>query len=101
MDIGVTSVSWFRSTARQAARMEELGFASAIFTDSQNLCADVWSELALAAHSTERIRLGPGVTNSVTRDPAVTACAAVTLQAESEGRAVLCVGRGDSAVQRI
>jgi 5,10-methylenetetrahydromethanopterin reductase len=41
------------------------------------------------------------VTNSVTRDPALTACSAVTLQAESEGRAVLCIGRGDSAVQRI
>jgi 5,10-methylenetetrahydromethanopterin reductase len=101
MEIGVSSVSWFRSTARLAARMESLGFASAIFTDSQNLCAEVWSQLALAAHATERIRLGPGVTNSVTRDPALTACSAVTLQAESEGRAVLCIGRGDSAVQRI
>jgi 5,10-methylenetetrahydromethanopterin reductase len=101
MDIGVSTVSWFRSTARIAARMEALGFASAIFTDSQNLCAEVWSELALSAHATERIRLGPGVTNSVTRDPALTACAAVTLQAESQGRALLCIGRGDSAVQRI
>lgn len=101
MEIGVSAVSWFRKTAGMAARMESLGFASAIFTDSQNLCAEVWSQLALAAHATERIRLGPGVTNSVTRDPALTACAAVTLQAESEGRAVLCVGRGDSAVQRI
>ena len=81
--------------------MEALGFAAALFTDSQNLCAEVWSQLALAAHATDRIRLGPGVTNSVTRDPAVTACSAVTLQAESEGRAILCIGRGDSAVQRI
>lgn len=101
MEIGVSSVSWFRQTARLAHRMETLGFASALFTDSQNLCAEVWSQLALAAHSTSRIRLGPGVTNSVTRDPALTACSAVTLQAESEGRAVLCIGRGDSAVQRI
>jgi len=101
MDIGVATVSWFRTTARQAARFEAQGFASAIFTDSQNLCAEVFSQLALAAHSTERIRLGPGVTNSVTRDPALTACSALTLQAESEGRALLCIGRGDSAVQRI
>jgi len=101
MDVGVSSVSWFRTTARLAARMESLGFKSALFTDSQNLCAEVWSQLALAAHATDRILLGPGVTNSVTRDPAVTACSAVTLQAESEGRAVLCIWRGDSAVQRI
>src|SRR5262249_58684713 len=48
-----------------------------------------------------RLGLGRGVRNSVTRDPAVTACAAVTLQAESDGRAVLAIGRGDSSVQRI
>ena len=41
------------------------------------------------------------MTNSVTRDAAVTASAAVALQVESEGRAVLGIGRGDSAVQRI
>jgi 5,10-methylenetetrahydromethanopterin reductase len=81
--------------------MEGLGFARLLFTDSQNLCPEVWSQLALAANATERIRLGPGVTNPVTRDPALTACAAVTLQADSRGRALLCIGRGDSAVQRI
>src|SRR5438046_2706929 len=55
----------------------------------------------LAAQATTRVRLGPGVTNSVTRDPAVTASAALALQAESGGRAVLGIGRGDSSVQRI
>jgi alkanesulfonate monooxygenase SsuD/methylene tetrahydromethanopterin reductase-like flavin-dependent oxidoreductase (luciferase family) len=54
MEIGVSTVSWFGVTARMAARLEALGFASALFTDSQNLCAEVWSQLALAAHSTER-----------------------------------------------
>jgi 5,10-methylenetetrahydromethanopterin reductase len=38
------------------------------------------------------------VTNPVTRHPAVTASAAATLQAESGGRIVLGVGRGDSSV---
>jgi 5,10-methylenetetrahydromethanopterin reductase len=55
----------------------------------------------LAASATTRLRLGPGVSNSVTRDAAVTASAALSLQAESEGRAVLGIGRGDSSVQRI
>ena len=55
----------------------------------------------LAAGATSRLRLGPGVSNSVTRDPAVTASAALSLQAESDGRAVLGIGRGDSSVQRI
>lgn len=101
MEVGVSLVAWFRGAARLASRMEQLGFQSVLFTDSQNLCPEVWSQLALAAQATQCIHLGPGVTNPVTRDPALTACAAVTLQAESDGRARLCLGRGDSAVQRI
>jgi 5,10-methylenetetrahydromethanopterin reductase len=61
----------------------------------------VWIELALVAAATERIRLGPGVTNPATRHPAVTASAAATLQVESRGRAVLGLGRGDSALTQI
>lgn len=101
MDFGVTTVAWFGRAEGLARRIEQQGFASLLFTDSQNLCPEVWSNLALAARATQRLRLGPGVTNSVTRDPALTACAAVTLQAHSHGRALLCIGRGDSAVQRI
>ena len=41
------------------------------------------------------------MTNSVTRDAALTAGAALSLQVESDGRAVLGIGRGDSSVQRI
>jgi 5,10-methylenetetrahydromethanopterin reductase len=39
-----------------------------------------------------------GVTNPVTRLPAVTAAAIATVQVESRGRAVLGVGRGDSSL---
>jgi len=41
------------------------------------------------------------VTNPFTRHPAVTASAALTLQVETGGRAVLDVGRGDSALTQI
>ena len=58
-------------------------------------------ELALAARATERLGLGPAVTNPVTRHPAVTAAAVATLQVESEGRAVVVFGRGDSAVLQL
>lgn len=84
-----------------AAQVEEWGFAGLLVADSQNLNAEVWIELALAAASTEWIGLGPGVTNPLTRHPAVTASAAATLQAESTGRAVLGLGRGDSALAQI
>jgi len=84
------------------ARQAELwGFDGLLVADSQNLNADVWIELALAGAATQRIKLGPGVTNPVTRHLAVTASAAATLQAETSGRAVLGLGRGDSALTQI
>jgi 5,10-methylenetetrahydromethanopterin reductase len=99
MEIGVLLVP-VRS-AEVARLAEELGFATALFPDSQNIAPEVWGQLMLAAKATSRIGLGPGVTNSLTRDPAVTASAALALQVESGGRAVLGIGRGNSAVQRI
>ncbi len=87
--------------AALARRVEEWGFAGLLVADSQNLNGDVWVELALAGQATERIAVGPGVTNPFTRHPAVTACAAATLQAETGGRAVLGIGRGDSALTQI
>jgi 5,10-methylenetetrahydromethanopterin reductase len=101
MDVGVLLPLEPRRAARTAKFVEELGFASLIVPDSQNLVPEVWGQLMLAATATTRLRLGPGVSNSVTRDAAVTASAALSLQAESDGRAVLAIGRGDSAVQRI
>ena len=87
--------------AERARQVEAWGFAGLLVADSQNLNADVWVELALAGAATERIGLGPGVTNPMTRHPAVTASAALTLQAETGGRAVLGLGRGDSALTQL
>jgi 5,10-methylenetetrahydromethanopterin reductase len=101
MELGVIMPPLPRRAAYIARMVEELGFAAMLFPDSQNLAPEVWSQLTLAANATTTLKLGPGVSNSLTRDPAVTACAALTLQVESDGRAVLGMGRGDSSVQRI
>ncbi len=101
MDVGLNLVSEPRRVEAMARMVEALGFASLVLPDSQNLAPEVWGQLMLAAKATTRIRLGPGVTNSVTRDPAVTASAALSLQVVSDGRCVLAIGRGDSSVQRI
>ncbi len=93
--------SFARQVAPHAAEVEAWGFDGMLLADSQNLNADIWVELGLAAAATERIGLGPGVTNPATRDPAVTASAAATLQEESGGRAVLGIGRSDSALSQI
>jgi len=101
IDVWLHSFSYPQRTAELARRVEAWGFDGLFVADSQNLNADVWIELGLIAAATERIGLGPGVTNPVTRHPAVTASAAATLQAESGGRAVLGLGRGDSALTQI
>src|SRR5215210_85868 len=88
-------------TVALAVQAERWGFDELLLTDSESLVGDPYVELALAAQATERLRLGPAVTNPLTRHPAVTASAIATLQVESEGRAVLVFGRGDSAVLQL
>ena len=86
---------------RIAVRAEELGFDGLLLADSQNLVGDPLVELGLLARRTSRLGLGTGVTNPVTRHPAVLASAMATLQLESAGRAVLGLGRGDSALAQV
>ena len=85
-------------TADLARRVEAAGWDGLLVADSQHLVGDPYVELALAARVTTRLRLGTGVTNPVTRDPAVTASSILTVHAESGGRAVLGIARGDSAL---
>jgi 5,10-methylenetetrahydromethanopterin reductase len=87
--------------ARAAVQAEVEGWDGVLLADSQNMAAELMIELALCAAATERIMIAPGVTNPVTRHPAVLAGAMATLQAESGGRAVLGIGRGDSALAHI
>ncbi len=88
-------------TAGMGQLAEALGFRSLVLADTQCLTPEVWSQLMLVASATRRIEIGTGVTNSVSRDPAVTASAALGLQVASEGRAVLGIGRGDSSMAKI
>jgi 5,10-methylenetetrahydromethanopterin reductase len=85
----------------RARWLEARRFDGLLVADSQALNADVWVELGLAAAATERLALGPGVTNPLTRHLSVTASAALTLQAETGGRAVLGIGRGDTALTEL
>jgi 5,10-methylenetetrahydromethanopterin reductase len=100
-EVWTTGIAWPGVVERAAARAEAAGFDGLAVVDSQNLAGDPWVGLALAARETERLRLGTAVTNPVTRHPAVTAAAAVTLQAASADRFVLGIGRGDSALAHL
>ncbi len=100
-EVWTTGIAWPGVVERAAGRAEAAGFDGLAVVDSQNLAGDPWVGLALAARATDRIRLGTAVTNPVTRHPAVTAAAAVTMQAASAGRFVLGIGRGDSALAHL
>src|SRR3954453_2647007 len=86
-----------REAPDEARKLEADGWDGAVMVDSQCMFPDVWAYLAICAQATSRMKLATGVTNPITRHPSVTAAAAASLQMISDGRAVLGIGRGDSA----
>jgi len=84
---------------RLAQTAETCDFETVYVGDSQMIWNDAWVTLAACAVATKKVRLGTGVTNLVTRHPAVTANAVLSLNMLSNGRAVLGLGAGDSAVR--
>jgi probable F420-dependent oxidoreductase len=77
------------------------GFEYAWTYDSHVLWQESIPLLAVAARETSKIKLGHFVTNPATRDPTVLASSYATLNDLSDGRMVMGIGRGDSAVRVI
>lgn len=99
MDFGVTFmldpppsrvVEWARLA-------EDQGFDYVWAWDSHVLWQEVYPVFTLIATNTERVKIGPCVTNPATRDVTVTASVLATLNEISGGRMVMGIGRGDSA----
>ncbi len=80
---------------------EECGFDYVWTADSHILWMEPWLQYAVIARETERIKIGPMVTNPGTRDWTVLASLLATLNESSDGRAVCGIGRGDSARRTI
>jgi 5,10-methylenetetrahydromethanopterin reductase len=80
---------------------DDCGFWGLGVGDSQAIYPDVYVRLTQAAMVTRQLRLGPWVTNPVTRHPAVTAGAIASVDDVCGGRAFLGVGAGDSAAATI
>lgn len=85
---------------QQAREATARGFDGISMGDTVTLGGDPYVGLTAAAFASPSLKLMVGVTNSVTRHPALTAAAIVSVQIESGGRAVLGIGRGDSAVSK-
>ena len=96
----VPAVGAPRDTAACAAEVEAAGFDFMWMPDTPLLAGrwrDVYMHLGAAAERTGRMRLGPGVTNPLTRHPLATASAIATLDEASGGRAELVAGTGYSS----
>src|SRR5262245_4610446 len=89
------SLGEFGEMCREA---ESLGFKWVGVADSQSVFHELYVALTMAATSTSRVRVGPLVTNPLTRHLVVTASAIASIDAVSRGRAVLGIGSGDSAI---
>ena len=103
MQFGATFLTYppVRRIVELAEKAEDAGFDYVWLVDSQVLWQDSWIVAALIAEATERIKIGPMVTNPVTRDWSVTASMLAALDDVSGGRIVCGIGRGDSAVRTI
>lgn len=89
-----------QETAAFAAEVEAAGFDFLWMPDTPLLAGrwrDIYVHLTCAALQTSRLRLGPGVTNPLTRHPIATASAILSLDEASEGRADLVAGSGYSS----
>ena len=99
MKFGVTMFPNSLADVASGARLaEEMGFDYVGIADSQSLARELYVTLGVVAASTERVMLGPTVSNPVTRHPAVAASAIASINELSKGRAFLGLGSGDSAV---
>ena len=72
-------------TIEWAKLAEDQGFDAVWAWDSHVLWQEFYATFALVAANTDRVRLGPCVTNPATRDMTVTASAMATLQEISGG----------------
>ncbi|CAB4365410.1 MAG: LLM class flavin-dependent oxidoreductase [Actinobacteria bacterium] len=98
LSMGVSPREPLSNVAVLASAAEGFGFEALWYIDFQLGMKDVYAAMNLAALSTESVHIGPSVTNLVTRHATVTANAITALDELTDGRAMLGIGAGWSAV---
>lgn len=100
MDLGIV-VAQRRKTQEVIEHVklaEDVGFDVVGMSDSQSVFRELYATIGVAARETESVRIGPTVTQPVTRHPVVTASGICTVDEISEGRAFAGIATGDSSV---
>jgi 5,10-methylenetetrahydromethanopterin reductase len=78
---------------------ESLGYDNVWFGDSQNIWRESSITMGAAAVGTQRVILGTGVTNAVTRHRSLLASTWASLAEFTGGRVALGIGTGDSSLR--
>jgi len=101
MDFGVTLQTNppARRVVELTKKAEDLGFTYAWTFDSHILWEEPYVVHSQMLSATERMIVGPFVTNPVSRDPTVTASTFATLNEMFGNRTICGIGRGDSVVR--
>lgn len=98
LHMSVSSREPIRRVGEIARMAEDLAFDTLWIGDSQLIKKDVYVALTVGALETTKIKIGPGVTQPITRHITATVNAIAGIDDVSNGRALLGVGSGDSAV---
>ncbi len=96
--VGIYPTGPVADVIRLTRLAEDLGFETAWLGDSQCLWREAYVTLGALATSTTRIGLATSVTNPLTRHLTVTASALYSLAELTDGRVLLGIGRGETAV---
>ncbi len=83
-----------RRVAELAVEAERLGYTRCWVYDEGLTARDVYVTLTAVASRTQRMLVGPGITNPFSRHPGTTAAALASLDEVSGGRAFLGLGAG-------
>ncbi|MEM9354671.1 MAG: LLM class flavin-dependent oxidoreductase [Pseudomonadota bacterium] len=99
---GIIEIPRSIASAIENARLaEQVGFDWVGVADSQSLFRELFVTLAAVGQSTESVMIGPSVTNPLTRHPAVMASAIASINELTNGRAMLGIATGDSAIYNL
>lgn len=94
----VAALPDYRATVDLYRYMDEAGFRALWIPDSQSLMPEMTASMTVAALDTQTIQIFGGVTNPLTRHPAVLASAMSTVDDISGDRVSVSISTGDSAV---
>ncbi|HEY7164940.1 MAG TPA: LLM class flavin-dependent oxidoreductase [Candidatus Binatia bacterium] len=80
---------------------EDCGFERVGLVDSQSIYRELYVSCTAGLAASRSIKIGPRVTNALTRHPTVTASAMATMAELAPGRVFAGIGTGDSALINI